>query len=560
MKKYTKKIISFVLVVMMSMTMFVPAYANDEISVYLDNERIQFDVAPLLVNGRTMVPMRAIFEKLGATVNWDNNTQTAVANKGNVNVSISIDDTTLYKNGQAITLDVPAQLNGGRTLVPLRAVSEAFDCDVQWDGDTQTVNILSKKELSAEEIYEKCSSAVFYIEVYNSFGEMTASGSGFFIDNNGTAVTNYHVINGCYSAKITLSNEKKTYDIMGVYDFDENEDWAIIETDVKNSNYLEIGTSSTVVGGATVFAIGSPLGLQNTISQGLISNPQRTEENVSYIQTSAATSSGSSGGALLNKYGEVIGITSASYIDGQNLNLALPMSYISLADNKHSNSFISVVTGNVNSKIKAYDTFSVVPDFGAYNAVSVYSETSLENTVTYYYSHEDLKKADTYTYSINLYCKVLKEWGFDLSPDNFYEYRLVNTTGTYSVIYDVFAEKNGIKCTAITLSLNQGKKVEAFKEASAVPDFGNYFGVNGKVSSHSVASIQCISYYYNVADLYNNGYDNFFGVYAELLEDWGFLYNGKDENNIYSFENSVKNQTINFSANDGVVVLHVWIW
>lgn len=560
MKKYNKKIISFVLVVMMSMTMFVPAYANDEIGVYLDNKKIQFDVAPLLVNGRTMVPMRAIFEKLGATVNWDNNTQTAIADKGDVNVKISIDDTTLYKNGQAITLDVPAQLNSGRTLVPLRAVSEAFDCDVQWDGDTQTVNILSKKELSAEQIYEKCSSAVFYIEVYNSFGEMTASGSGFFIDNNGTAVTNYHVINGCYSAKITLSNEKKTYDIMGVYDFDENEDWAIIETGVKNSNYLEIGTSSTVVGGATVFAIGSPLGLQNTISQGLISNPQRTEENVSYIQTSAAISSGSSGGALLNKYGEVIGITSASYIEGQNLNLALPMSYISLADNKYSNSFISVVTGNANSKIKAYNDFLVVPDFGAYNAVSVYSETSLGNTVTYYYSHEDLKKADTYTYSINLYCKVLKEWGFTLAPDNFYEYRLVNTTGTYSVIYDVFAEKNGVKCTAITLSLNQGKKVEAFKEASAVPDFGHYFGVNGKVNTSSVASIQLISYYYNVADLYNNGHDNFFEVYAGLLEDWGFIYESKDENNIYSFKNSVKNQTINFSANDGVVVLHVIVW
>ena len=141
-----KKIVSLVLAVIMSITIFVPVLANGEISVYLDNEQVQFDVAPLLVNGRTMVPMRAIFEKLGAVVFWDNDTRTAVANKGNVNVSIAIDDATLYKNGQAITLDVPAQLNGGRTLVPLRAVSEAFDCDVQWDGSTQTVNILSKKE------------------------------------------------------------------------------------------------------------------------------------------------------------------------------------------------------------------------------------------------------------------------------------------------------------------------------------------------------------------------------------------------------------------------------
>ena len=123
--------------------MFVPALANGEISVYLDDEKVQFDVAPIVVDGRTMVPLRAIFEKLGATVNWDNSTQTAIADKGDVNVKISIDDTTLYKNGQAITLDVPAQLRGGRTLVPLRAVSEAFDCGVFWDGDTQTIRILS---------------------------------------------------------------------------------------------------------------------------------------------------------------------------------------------------------------------------------------------------------------------------------------------------------------------------------------------------------------------------------------------------------------------------------
>ena len=416
------------------------------------------------------------------------------------------------------------------------------------------------KELSAEQIYEKCSSSVFYIEVYNSFGAMTASGSGFFIDNNGTAITNYHVINGCYSAKVTLSNENKTYDVIGVYDFNENEDWAIINTGVNKSSYLEIGDISTVVGGATVFAIGSPLGLQNTISQGLISNPHRTEENVSYIQTSAAISSGSSGGALLNKYGEVIGITSASYIDGQNLNLALPISYISLANIKHSSSFISIVTGNANSKIKAYDVFAVVPDFGAYNAVPVYSKISSGNSVTYYYSHEDLKKADTYTYSINLYCKVLNEWGFAVAPDNFNEYLLINTTGTYSVIIDFFAETNGVKCIAITLSLNQGKRVEAFKEASDVPDFGHYFGIDGEVTSYSVASAQVISYFYNVADLYNNGCDNFFEVYVDLLEGWGFIYKSKNENNVYSFENSVKNQSINFSIKNGVVSMTVFIW
>lgn len=145
MKKYSINIISFVLAAMMAIAMFVPVFANGEISVYLDNEKIQFDVAPLLVNGRTMVPMRAIFEKLGAVVYWDNDTKTAIAQKGNVTVSIAIDQTTLYKNGEAIILDVPAQLIAGRTLVPLRAVSEAFECAVFWEEAAQTVRILSSE-------------------------------------------------------------------------------------------------------------------------------------------------------------------------------------------------------------------------------------------------------------------------------------------------------------------------------------------------------------------------------------------------------------------------------
>ena len=96
-----KKMVAFLLTLVICVGV-IPVFANGEISVYQDNEKIQFDVAPLLVNGRTMVPMRAIFEKLGAVVYWDNNTRTAIAQKDNVNVSISIDDTTLYKNGEPI--------------------------------------------------------------------------------------------------------------------------------------------------------------------------------------------------------------------------------------------------------------------------------------------------------------------------------------------------------------------------------------------------------------------------------------------------------------------------
>lgn len=182
-------------------------------------------------------------------------------------------------------------------------------------------------ELNAEQIYAKCSPAVFYVEVYDKQGRGLGTGSGFFINSDGTAVTNYHVIKGAASASIKLSSGNKVYKVEGVYDYNIKNDWAIIKVDGKDFPYLEIDESE-VVGGATVYAIGSPLGLDNTISQGLISNTNRVLDNVRFIQTSAATSSGSSGGALINKAGKAIGITSAGFPGGENLNLALPISVI----------------------------------------------------------------------------------------------------------------------------------------------------------------------------------------------------------------------------------------
>ena len=185
----------------------------------------------------------------------------------------------------------------------------------------------STAELTAEEISKACSPAVFYIEVYDKSGKAFASGSGFFIDENGTAVTNHHVIEGAASAKIKCAHNGNVYKVEGVYDYDIKNDWAIIKVSGKDFPYLEIN-EEVPASGSTVFAIGSPLGLDNTISQGLVSNAKRTIDGVDYIQISAAISHGSSGGALIDKYGDVIGITSAGFDDGQNLNLAIPISAI----------------------------------------------------------------------------------------------------------------------------------------------------------------------------------------------------------------------------------------
>ena len=137
-----KKIVTLTMAVLMLISLFTfNVSAQENVSVYIDGTKIEFDVQPQIINGRTLVPMRKIFEELGAVVDWDNSTQTAIGTKGSTTIKISINDYTLYKNGIPNVLDVPAQLIGSRTLVPIRAISESFGCNVEWKQETQSVLI-----------------------------------------------------------------------------------------------------------------------------------------------------------------------------------------------------------------------------------------------------------------------------------------------------------------------------------------------------------------------------------------------------------------------------------
>ncbi|WP_010247647.1 stalk domain-containing protein [Acetivibrio cellulolyticus] len=101
--------------------------------VYIGNEEVVFDVYPIVENGRTLVPLRAIFEKLGATVKWDEKTKTVTAVNEDTELIMKIGSKTADINGSTIKLDVPAKIVDSRTLVPLRFVSESFGAAVYWD-------------------------------------------------------------------------------------------------------------------------------------------------------------------------------------------------------------------------------------------------------------------------------------------------------------------------------------------------------------------------------------------------------------------------------------------
>ncbi|MBQ7821986.1 MAG: alkaline phosphatase [Clostridia bacterium] len=119
---------------------------ENEVTVVLDGEALTFDVPGRIIGDRTMVPVRGIFEALNAEVNWVADTREVISKRGDDTIKLAIGSSELYKNGElAYTMDVPAMIieeaGQSRTLVPVRAVAEAYNCLVDWDGDTRTAII-----------------------------------------------------------------------------------------------------------------------------------------------------------------------------------------------------------------------------------------------------------------------------------------------------------------------------------------------------------------------------------------------------------------------------------
>lgn len=176
MKSMLKKLfLSFIGSAML--VMFTAAGAS-AISVTVDGAPVSFDTEPVMINDRTMVPMRAIFEALGAGVSWDDTSKTAVSTRGETTISVSADSNVMKveSNGAVneVQLDAPAVIIDGRTLVPVRAISEAFGTEVYWNAPMQRVEIGDH----SRKVYFD-TSAQYYID-----GSRTKSLPSVLIDSN----------------------------------------------------------------------------------------------------------------------------------------------------------------------------------------------------------------------------------------------------------------------------------------------------------------------------------------------------------------------------------------
>lgn len=111
------------------------------IDLYVDSVKLEPDVPPTVVEGHTLVPLRSIFDALGADLQWDNTTKTAAGSRGDSTISIRVGSPTALVNGEEKVLEAPAQVINGSTMVPARFVAEGLNCIVKWDKATDGIYI-----------------------------------------------------------------------------------------------------------------------------------------------------------------------------------------------------------------------------------------------------------------------------------------------------------------------------------------------------------------------------------------------------------------------------------
>jgi len=157
-------------------------------------------------------------------------------------------------------------------------------------------------------------------------GNSTSQGSGFFVDP-GLVVTNLHVIQGTSSGVIKLIGKPTAISIDGVLAIDEAKDLALLSVAAHPGTPMPVGIQDRAAIGSRVYAIGNPLGLEGTFSEGIVSGIRAVEDHF-LLQITAPISPGSSGGPIVNDRGQLVGVAVASFTDGQNLNLAVPAEYV----------------------------------------------------------------------------------------------------------------------------------------------------------------------------------------------------------------------------------------
>jgi len=207
-----------------------------------------------------------------------------------------------------------------------------------------------------QQIAQKAFPSVVLLVMEDENGQPVSLGSGFFI-RNGVIATNLHVVEEARSGYAKIIGQDTKHDIAGIVGIDSARDLVLLSVEGAKANALLLENNGGVSVGDEIYAIGNPQGLEGTFSQGIISGIRNIGSDT-VLQITAPISPGSSGGPVLNTQGKVIGVAVATFKGGQNLNFAIPVSYLSqlLSDAKS----VTPLSG----KIKYAITNSILNDLG----------------------------------------------------------------------------------------------------------------------------------------------------------------------------------------------------
>lgn len=154
MRKFISILLSLLLILNTLTTVFAVGTAItvqvDSNTINIGSRSVTIDTAPVIIDGRTLIPVRGVSEAMGGNVNWNNDTKTVTITLGSNKVEMTIDSKTAYFNNKAQTLDIAPVVLNGRTMLPARFIAESFGFDVNWDNDTKTISITPRQETTTE--------------------------------------------------------------------------------------------------------------------------------------------------------------------------------------------------------------------------------------------------------------------------------------------------------------------------------------------------------------------------------------------------------------------------
>ena len=256
---------------------------------------MQFDTPAVLQDGYAYIPLNGYMEALGIQTFVDASTNTITGKKNNVTFSFALDNIHAQKNGEAVTLEAPPKFIDGTIMVPLRFAAESAGAVVGWSKEIPAVTLT----MPSSEVPQLTHSVV---TIYTNHTQ----GSGIILSADGLIATNFHVIQGQNQAVIAFSDGQMYNGIITIVGADVSSDIVILKIDKNDLKPVAYGRPSNELGMETaVIAIGTPNGQKNTVSYGQI-----TSIHNQIISSTAPIDIGSSGGALFDSNGMLIGMTS----------------------------------------------------------------------------------------------------------------------------------------------------------------------------------------------------------------------------------------------------------